>query len=336
MKPRERIEAVLNGKQPDLIPFFPKISHAAYSYSSGMTLFQYMTDSECMAEALIQAAVEFGWDAIGITTDIANEGMALGSKYVRSENAVSKLVEYKLESIDQYEQILCPDPWQLEPTGTILRATEIAKKRYGKELYITSWCNGPLNVASQLIHIDEVVIGMMDDPEMLHKLLDRCCSFSEKYAKNLVEAGADAVSFGHAMASNNMISPSFYREFALPYEQRIVAAIHQAGGVAITHICGNISSTIQDIEMNGSEIIDFDHMCDPGLIHQSPKRVFRGNIDPVVLAHESDRQVYDKTVELIKKSKPSGRFILGTGCEVAFGTPVENLKAMSQARLDHG
>lgn len=45
----------------------------------------YMTDPENMAKAIIAAAEKYQWDAVGITTDIANEGMAIGSKYIRPE-----------------------------------------------------------------------------------------------------------------------------------------------------------------------------------------------------------------------------------------------------------
>ncbi|MDA3957638.1 uroporphyrinogen decarboxylase family protein [Oceanispirochaeta sp.] len=81
MRPRERIECVLNNRTPDYIPIFPKISHAVCRVIKGMSMHDYMTDPRNMANAIIAAAKVYGWDGVGIMTDIANEGMAIGSKF---------------------------------------------------------------------------------------------------------------------------------------------------------------------------------------------------------------------------------------------------------------
>jgi uroporphyrinogen-III decarboxylase len=49
------------------------------------------------------------------------------------------------------------------------------------------------------------------------------------FARAQVEAGADIIGLGDAVASQ--ISPAMYRRFALPYEQRIFQAVHQMGGL---------------------------------------------------------------------------------------------------------
>lgn len=336
MKPRERIEALLRGDTPDYVPFFPKISHTAHKAVPGMTVIDYMTSSDSMARAVMTAAQTYEYDAVGITTDIGNEGMALGSKYTRDLDETSKLVEYLLTSIDEYEKVIVRDPYEAEPTNTILRATAQVKREMGDQLYVTAWCNGPLNVASQLIPLEEIMYAMVDEPETLHKLLRRCADYSKNYAKALIEAGADAVSFGHAMASCTVISPQNYLEFAADYEKELVDAIHKAGGAAITHICGNIVPIAREIEKNGSEMMDFDHMCVLEQMLENTSCILRGNIDPALVANGTPGQVYEASCELVKRGKASKRFILGLGCEVSLNTPLENLAAMNNARLDCG
>lgn len=336
MLPKERILAVLEGKTPDYVPLFPKISYASSQFVSGMSVLDYMTDYHAMAEALLTSAERFAYDAVGITTDIANEGMALGSRYERSKDAPSRLVEHLLESVEEYEKIPMPDPYEVEPCRTILRAAEELRRQAGDKLFITAWCNGPLNVATQLMPMDELLCSMIADPENLHEVLRQCTAFTCRYAQALVEAGADAVSFGHATASCTVISPASYQEFALPYEKQIVDAIHQAGGAAITHICGNVIPIAELIRQNGSEIIDCDHMCDLSAMLESTGRVIRGNLDPALLANGTPEEVYDAACAALREAKSSGRFILGSGCEVNLGTPAENMQAMAAARMDHG
>ena len=162
MNSKQRMQALTDGKQPDMVPIFPKISFATIKSVPGMNFHDYTTSPEHMANAIISSARKYGYDAVGITTDIANEGMALGSIYERPADRPSKMVRYLLDTIDDYEKVVMTDPMSKEPTKTIIRATELVKKEIGDEIYITSWCNGPLNVASQLVPLEEVLIGMID------------------------------------------------------------------------------------------------------------------------------------------------------------------------------
>ena len=165
---------------------------------------------------------------------------------------------------------------------------------------------------------------------------DRCLAYTVNYVKYLAETGVDAISFGHAMASNTVISAQNYQDFALPYETRLVSAIHENGVRAITHICGDIHGIVELITRNGSDIIDFDHLCDVSRLKTQTDRVLRGNIDPSLLANGTPQEVYDQTAKVVQEGKKGGNFILGSGCEVTATTPPENLKAFVQAGRDFG
>ena len=81
-----------------------------------------------------------------------------------------------------------------------------------------------------------------------------------RFAVAQVEAGADFVGIGDAVAS--LLSPRAYRAYALPYEQRIIRAVHDAGGRVKLHICGNTSRHLPDMATTGADIIDLDWMVD--------------------------------------------------------------------------
>ena len=96
MLPKDRLKELLRGRTPDYVPLFPKISYASSQFSSGISLLDYMTNPHAMAQSLIESARRFGYDAVGVVTDIANEGMALGSRYTRTNTEPSKLAEHLL------------------------------------------------------------------------------------------------------------------------------------------------------------------------------------------------------------------------------------------------
>ena len=134
-----------------------------------------------------------------------------------------------------------------------------------------------------------------------------------------------------------MISRKQYEEFALPYEKELISAIHQAGATAITHICGNTEPIIDLIAQTGCDIIDFDHVCQiEALREKAPNAIFRGNIDPALLALGTEDDVYEAVKALIAADGRSGRLILGSGCEVALNTPIENLHAFVRAGREFG
>jgi uroporphyrinogen-III decarboxylase len=62
---------------------------------------------------------------------------------------------------------------------------------------------------------------------MAEELLKICVSFVIESARQQVLAGADVIDLGDAVAS--LLSPQMYRNFALPYEQRIFCAVDELG-----------------------------------------------------------------------------------------------------------
>ncbi len=337
MTSRERILAVLNGDTPDMVPIVPKIAFSNVITCDDMNVRQYMTDPAKMAEACITAYRRCGWDGVSIHTDIGSEGAAIGSIYEQPENEPSKLVKHLIELPDEYEQIVVPDPLTTAPMCTVIEAIKRVKAEIGEESYIISWTNGPLNVASQALPLDELLMGIITDPEDVHKLLKRCLAVSIAYAKELVKAGADAIAFGHATASSTVISRAQYEEFALPYETELIAAIHEAGAKAITHICGNIVPIVDLIAKNGSDVIDFDHECDIALLKEkAPNKVFRGNVAPVTLALGSTDDIKKEVQDLLCNPAAASGILLGSGCEINLNTPLENLMAFVKYGREFG
>ena len=94
-----------------------------------------------------------------------------------------------------------------------------------------------------------------------------------------------------------MVSPRMYRQFALPYEQRIFAAVHEMGTLARLHICGNTNRILADMAASGADIIDLDWMVDMGeaarLFGDGPAAC--GNFDPVSVMLQG-------TVEQVKEA----------------------------------
>ena len=126
-------------------------------------------------------------------------------------------------------------------------------------------------------------MDLIEAPEWAEELLEICVEVEIAFARAQIEAGADIIGLGDAVAS--LISPAMYRRFALPYEQRIFAAVHEMGAVPRLHICGKTNKIVDDMVQSGADIIDLDWMVDmEAAAAQFGDRVsFCGNFDPVAV-----------------------------------------------------
>ncbi len=114
-----------------------------------------------------------------------------------------------------------------------------------------------------------------------------------------------------------------YREFALPYEQRVNAAIHAADGLAKLHVCGNTSALLEDMACCGADLYNVDHMVDfdrAATVYGAANRAFKGNLDPVEdLLRSTPQKVTATTRDRIDRAAGK-KFLLSAGCEIPAAT----------------
>ena len=80
------------------------------------------------------------------------------------------------------------------------------------------------------------------------------------FAKAQVDAGADFIGVGNAVAS--LIGPSLYEEYAFAYDKAIVDYVHSLGAKVKLHICGNITALLPQLREVAPDILDLDWMVD--------------------------------------------------------------------------
>ena len=158
----------------------------------------------------------------------------------------------------------------------------------------------------------------------MRELFEAVTGLAARFARAQVAAGADLIGIGDAAAS--LVGPQLYREFVLPFERRLVEAVHAAGAKVRLHICGNITAILEPAGTLGADILDLDSMVGvaEARARTGERQVLLGNIDPVrVLRGGTPGQV---RAELQECRRQAGeRWIVGAGCEVPRGTPRENL-----------
>jgi len=325
----ERLTRRLRGEPVDRPPNFDIMMQFAAHYI-GQPLSRYYLDHRVLCQANLAVQQAFALDLVQAISDPYREAADLGLE-----------VEFPPDGLPIRKRPLVVEPSDIEkvklPAGTFgprmsdrLDALRLFRRQVGGKLPIMGWVEGALAEAADLRGVSEIMLDMMDSPEWVAELLERCVEVEIAFAKAQVAAGADIIGLGDAIASQ--ISPQAYRTFALPYERRIFAAVHEMGALARLHICGNTTHIVPDMMRSGADIIDVDWMVDIGYVAGVAGNgpAICGNFDPVaVMLQGTPDDVYRAVVDCRRRGGP--KHISGAGCEIVDGTPTENLLAQARA-----
>ncbi len=333
----ERMEAALNFNECDRVPVFP-IHHYSSAIVSGIKIGQYATNAETMARCLIAAAKFMQYDGVCAGSDVALEGEACGSIVHQPDNAPAHLVRPVILGHEDLDRLKVPDPEKAGRMPVVVQATRILRKEIGSQIYIASTVMGPMNVSGQLRGIENLMFDSIDYPEFFERLLDFSTEVSLRYAKKLIDAGADQIQAGEALCSPNFISPALYRKFILPRQQRWAKTLMEYGAKStIIHVCGDITPILEDLGTTGATCIDVDSAVDMKLAKEKAGIAVRGNINPShVLLQGTKEDVIEAAKKVLMEAKAGGGLILGTGCDVSPQTPLENIKALTTAAIQYG
>ena len=188
-----------------------------------------------------------------------------------------------LAELDDIKRLQPPSPYTGKRMRDRLEAIRLFRAEVGGAVPIMGWVEGALAEASDLRNINNLMLDLSTEPERVEELLEICVEVEIAFARAQVEAGADIIGLGDAVAS--LVNPKMYRRFALPYEQRIFAAVHELGAICRLHICGNTNRIVDAMVESGADIIDLDFMVDMGAAaaKYGDRVSFCGNFDPVAV-----------------------------------------------------
>jgi len=328
MNSYERFTARLAKQPVDRIPNFDIFMTRA-AHHIGVLLSRYYLDHRVLVEANLAVASDFGLDILQAISDPYREAADFGLEVEFPADNLPLNRKPLIAEPGDLKKLVPPNPSTGRRMSDRLEAIRLFREKAGGEIPIMGWVEGALAEASDLRGMYLTMTDLVSRPEWLTELLEICAEVEIAFARAQVEAGADIIGLGDAVCSQ--ISPKMYRQFALPYEQRIFAAVHEMGAVARLHICGNTTRLLPDMLQSGADIIDLDWMVDIEKAAQlfDDRTAICGNFDPVaVMLQGTPETVRDATLACIQKG--GTRLFSGAGCEIPDGTPDENLLAQRQ------
>ena len=305
---------------------------------SGMDFDLFYKNGEAMANSQIDLWDNFRHDAILLENGTAALAEALGCGVIYRKDQPPAVCGPLLQDISEVDRLKrLPEINDCPILCENLKATGILAKQLGNNVFIMGRGDqGPFSLAALLLGMDklliEIAIGEKNDK--VHKLLNYCTDFIIKYCSEQIKHGAVCTSIGDSTAGPDVVSPEIYEEFALPYEKRIVDAVHEIGGLFSLHICGNATMIADKMILTGADILEIDEKTDLTVAKSVAKRnaAMFGQVSPNIIRTGRPEDVKNEAVKNICMMGKETGFILGAGCAMASDTPDENIYAMFDAR----
>lgn len=285
------------------------------------------------AEVSVQPYEILGVDAIIMFSDILIplEPMGAGLDF---DTGKPRFVD-PTRTAQQIADLKTPDRTQLESScGFVYETIHEIKALVKDELPVLGFAGAPWTLASYMIEgggskdFAEIKKLMYTEPQAMHMLLQKLSDVIAEYLILKIKNGADAVQLFDTWAS--MMSLEDYKEFALPYQQKIISKIKsEHPETSITLYVNGVANILDYMVDSGANCLSVDwrvNLREVRSFVEGRDIAIQGNFDPCALLG-TKQSVIDKTKRMLDLAGNEPGYIANLGHGILPMVPVENAKA---------
>ncbi|HIS70178.1 MAG TPA: hypothetical protein IAA58_12540 [Candidatus Gallacutalibacter stercoravium] len=189
--------------------------------------------------------------------------------------------------------------------------------------------------------VENTVYLMADYPDEMEELFDAMHQRNLRQYEALAQYPCDVV-IDYEDTSTTVMSKNMFVNYSLPAINDYADAMHRAGKLFITHMCGKLTGFIDEVGSGRQDGVD--SLCPPetgdlcawDARARWGSKLIIGGIDPPSLAAMTQQQTVDTVLHLLQQLKDKRGFILSTGDAVPYGTPIGNMEAVSRLLAELG
>lgn len=326
----ERVNARLAGQPVDKIPNM-NIVMGLVAKEAGVSYREYASDYKKLVEGNLICAEKYGFDSVSSISDPMREASAFGAVVELPENGVPYSPVPLLGDPVDLKKLKIVDPHDSPRTLDRIKAVELLREKVGHDYPVIGWVEGVLAETADIRGVNELMMDLADEADFLKDLMEIVFMQQCVFAKAQVDAGADIIGVGNAVAS--LVGPVFYEEVAMEYDRQTTEYIQSLGAKVKLHICGNTTPLRALIRDNVKpDIFDIDWMVDYASsveMFKGSKTAINGNMDPVAIMLQGDTKAVEAAVQSCIDAGDD-RSMIAAGCEVPADTPTANLLAMDK------
>lgn len=373
---RERLLTVLHGEIPDRVPVSPFVQEEFLSY-------MFPNEVVDRIKSAVKCAEHFDFDVMARHRLFYDYPHFIKKSYKNWEIKEKKYIEngyfYEVFQIITPEKTL--EQIEVRPNSDYLSSTMPMTKKYiigdrsdlevfkkyfpaldkdsidkmktflswakvqiGNRGLSAPWGLSVFNLAARFRNIENLLIDPFIDEEFYIDYMNTLTNICIKYDYLLSNANREVISFHGNIANSGLIGKDFFENNVLPYEQKVVEAIHQAGSYTLYHNCGKADILQESYVKMGltawetvAETPRGDNELKKAKTKIGDKIVLVGNLDQVDFLKNANRnEIYENVERIMQIGKPGGRYIFSCSDYLEKETPLENVKAMIDSAKEFG
>ena len=257
-------------------------------------------------------------------------------------DAENALAEFPIKSEADFDLLVRYQPdLQATDVSDIRRAKEIV----GETGVVAPWIHGAFNIAAVYYRkLDDLLVDAMINPDFYGRMMEHFLQRYMAYTQQLIDAGADVLSYAANIANAKLVSPSFFREHIWPYERRFIEFIQDQGVVVLYHNCGyarNLLPLLAELDMRAYESLTpppyGDTVLSDAVEAFGAQTTLSGNIDQLDLLRKGTSGEIDSAVkQVLDTVRGRCHFILATTDYFNENTPHDKIHALADAGRKYG
>lgn len=339
MNSYERAIAVLNGEIPDRVPSFellidPKVIRGIIGTDSYFDLCDELDIDLVMSQTPSKLYRE---ECVDEDKQIIRNEWGIMRQY--NGEVVSHPLHGPIGSLEDAMNYVAPDPTE-DFRFDFLR--ELVRRFKGKR-FIGFHLHDGFNYSYYLTSMQDMMCNLIEEPELVHRLVELSVEHNLKLAEKALDIGADFILSGDDYGSKTslLVSKHHFDEFFLPGLKKICDYVTGRGAYMLKHCCGNINPLIGDMVdfgIRGMHPLDENSGINQIEVKKKfPKLTVMGAVDcDEPLTDYTPEQMEEYVKGILKTHAPGGRYICATSNSVHSSAKPENFVAMQRAIHKYG
>lgn len=325
MTPRERVWAALHGQSLDR----PPVSFWGHFYNRESSALD-------LVDATLENFREFGWDWIKLNPRKHYHAEDWGVRYRYSGRAAEKPVieTWPVHQPGDWTAITAR-PHDRGALGEQLEAVALLRRGLPPDVPFVQTVFTPLAILGEMVEEPgELKVHMRTHPNAVRGALEVVTATFEAYVRAVIAAGADGIYLATTdWATLNLMSAEEYRQWARPFDLRLLAAARGAP-FNVLHVCKgrNLLFELGDYPVAAFSW-DATHGTNPSLadgLARLPGAVMGGLSHDDALIQASAEPALAEFRRALAQTG-GRRWLVGPGCSIPPGTPAANLRALRAA-----
>lgn len=336
MNMKENLINVLLGKESEITPVteFPSVLTTELLARANTTFFDANHDAEKMAEVAGLAHDYTGIEGITIPLDLWFESESFGYVVERQEGTIVPVVSEA--PFDYPEDIELPNDFTSRGQFPVIeKAAEIIHEKYDdKNVPIIGEVTGAFTLLTDLVDLGKIIKMLNSDYFEIDDALEEINKKLIEEIRFYQEIGVDCIVVNDPSSTSRIVKPNLFADLIQPYLIELSDAMNVPG---VLHICGDTNDNLENMLSCGYEGLSISQEVDIGDALEARKKigsnsVICGNIAiGETLLMKSVDEIKDETRKCLEKKVD----ILGPSCNIAYETPLNNIKAMVEARNEY-